>query len=397
MINPQFVKQIAANISYWQQVTANLSDTTMAKIDREKQNLFRAVSFGLIPDETILATIELIIALFPLVERRVYWQEWLPILDQTLNRCPNNQAQLKIQLLNQIGFLRRLARQFPESIAALEQAVSLAKIGKNEEELATAYFFLGNVYYDDAQHRLSENFLQKAQAAFAATGLLQDDKKQAAVHNLIGLNAQSQGAHSTAIEAFEKAISHWKKTGERIYLCRTWNNLGLSYLALGEFTAALDCFQEAELVLTSTVSTDERIRIAINRGQAYYDQKQWAEAEACFRQAEAYLQEQRGSLFHNALIYNNLAAVLLERNCLKEAHDYGQKSRDLWHSLGNKLMAANALGVLGEIAETQGNLASARQSYQIALKQLAPFETNPWANQRRQELRRKLNRLNDER
>lgn len=394
MINPQFVEQIAANIKYWQQVTVTLSDETLTRIDKEKHNLFRAVYFGLVPDKTVSITLNLILTLFPLIERRGYWHEWLPILVQAINCCPPNNTQLKIRLLNQLGFLHQLIRDFPQAITVLEKAVKLAQLEDDGEALATAYFYLGNVYYDDAQYPRAAHYIQKAQVAFAKSGLLTQNVKQAAIHNLLGLIAQSQGNHQEAIVSFKEAVYHWHQTDQHIYLCRTWNNLGLSYLALKKFSEALDCFQEAESALGSILSEDERVRIAINQGQAYYEQKKWELAERSFRQAEKRLLEQKGSLSHKALINNNLAAVLLERNHFEEARIYGQKSLAMWDSLGNKLMVANVWGMLGEIDEAQGDSFSACENYKKSLDRFASFQDNEWARQRQKELSLRWTQLN---
>jgi len=395
MTNPFFLQQIAANITYWQQVAADLSDETLARIDREKQNLFRAVSYGLKRRETVAESLALIVALFPLVERRGYWQEWLSVLEEALQRCPEQDIYMQAALLSQIGFLHQLLHEYPRSITVLKEAVALAETTGAADTLANATYYLASSYNFVKKYQLSVEYLERARAAFAAAGLLEQPKKKAAIFSLQGRNAQGMGEYDQAIAAYKNAIHYWEEAGEHIYAVRIWNNLGNSYKANGNPEAALACFDAAEEALTATVSEDERIRIATNRGNCYYQMAAWEAAEAALRQAERML---RGRLFGSnrfdmALVHNNLAAVLLELERLDEADEHAVQSIAMWEVLHNRIMMANSTGVRGEIAVAQQDWAAARTHFEAAINGLAAVPEDMWAQERRAELAQKLQEL----
>ena len=65
MLSPRFARQVSLNVRYWQQRTAVVDDRLLGRLDGERENLFRAVSYGLGLEATQRETAELVLQLAP--------------------------------------------------------------------------------------------------------------------------------------------------------------------------------------------------------------------------------------------------------------------------------------------------------------------------------------------
>lgn len=125
-INPQFTASIASGLEYWQAQTENSSDETISRLDARRQNLMRIVSYGLKLAPTQQAAAAVCLQAFPLIERRGYWQEWIPLLKSAANNIHDDLV-LQVKLLNRLGELYRISRQLPAAIETHLQAEKLSQ------------------------------------------------------------------------------------------------------------------------------------------------------------------------------------------------------------------------------------------------------------------------------
>ncbi len=77
--SPQFIRSTKAAVAYWRRRTQITADDTMRQLNRERQNLFQAVQFGLELPQTQHDAATVAWQVFDLVERQGYWQEWIPV------------------------------------------------------------------------------------------------------------------------------------------------------------------------------------------------------------------------------------------------------------------------------------------------------------------------------
>ncbi len=143
--SPQFTQSVAANISYWQQRTQNLTDDTLPALDRERQNLYRAAKFGLHMPATWQETAELMLQAFVFVERRGYWAEWIPMLEQALENCPDDNLALRGRILDHLGLFYRHNRQLDKAFAAHQAELQIGLILHDQWREAHAFINLGAV------------------------------------------------------------------------------------------------------------------------------------------------------------------------------------------------------------------------------------------------------------
>ena len=76
-----FARSVAANLAYWLAFSQKMGEESLQEIDQERHNLWRAVRFGLDLEATRCAAAKLILQVYNLIERRGYWQRWIPLLE----------------------------------------------------------------------------------------------------------------------------------------------------------------------------------------------------------------------------------------------------------------------------------------------------------------------------
>ncbi len=341
MLSPQFIRRVGANVRYWKTAASQTTDRTLAELDTDRQNLCRAVQYGLQIPETALGTAELVSQLFELSERRGYWAEWMPLLEQAIDVCPVPGDPLHLTLLNQLGFIHRLRRQLTDSIAIHRQVVTLAEAHDHPRQRAAAFFHLSNAYFDHHQHQEAGQYAEQALAEFERLSLTAEDKKMGAIFNILGLLAQARGERDTAEQLFNQSIAHWRRTDELTYLARTLTNLGLNFLATEQFAQALACLDEADEALETTASQLDKTMVAINRGVVYFERENWREAEAAYRQANSFYLQQSGDTYLQAMIANNLGCALMKQNRWQEADAFLTQSAGCIFSINRGRQNAN--------------------------------------------------------
>ena len=383
MVSPRFIKSIAANIAYWTTQSQELQDETLAVLDAERENIFHAVQFGLRLPQTRAATAELALQAFLLIERRGYWREWIPILEQLLATLNDHNLPLKFRLLKELGQLQRFERQLQAAVESHQAALAIAQQLNDKKMVAQARFNLSEDHRQKRQYREAKQYGLKALESFTT----QENKRWMAITlNTLGLIAQSEGHFVLSEERLLKAVTLWREVLEPTELARSLNNLALTLQKQGKFTSALACYHEAATQLAQTVSELDKVKVQISLGTLYFDLEQWSKAESAFKEANSPYLLNSAHFYDRALIAQNLGNVLLKQKRFSEAEDYLRNAIHLWRQKDDHLMLANSLGTLGQVLARQGKkarhfldeaislLASYTASDQSARKLLAEFE-----------------------
>ena len=130
--------------------------------------MFRAVHFGLDLPAAWPAVAEVALQTVPLVNRRLYRAEWIPVLERLLARCPADDRWLKFDLLIQLGRMQRLKRQLEQATRTHQAARNVGRGNGDEGALAKVYYNLGRDYLDKRQYRESERYSLAALEIFDA-------------------------------------------------------------------------------------------------------------------------------------------------------------------------------------------------------------------------------------
>lgn len=373
MVSPRFIKSITANIAYWTTESQDLRDETLPALDAERENILHAVQVGLRLPQTFAATAELALQSFLLVERRGYWREWMPVLQQLIATENDDHLRLKFNLLKQLGELQRLDRQLQAAVESHQAALNSAQQLADQEAVAQAKIGLSEDYRALRQYSQAEQYALMALEWFTS----QKAKRWLAVTlNTLGLIAQSRGEWVLSEQRLTRAVALWQQIEQPTELARSLNNLALTLQESGKFEEALRCYRDAATLLSQTASELEKVKLQISLGTLYFGLKQWPKAEAAFKKANSDYLHNSGHLYYRALIAQNLGNVLLIQKRFNKAEGHLRYGIELWEQVDDKLMLANSLGTLGQTLAGQGQAKEARRLLGQAISLLAPYSAD---------------------
>jgi tetratricopeptide (TPR) repeat protein len=387
----QFTQSVAANIKYWQQRTHDLSDDTLPALDQERQNLYRAAKFGLHVPDAWQSTAELILQTFVFVERRGYWSEWIPMLEQALESCPDDNPALRGRILDHLGLFYRYNRQLEKAFAAHQDELQIGLMLEDKWREAHACINLGAVCRQMRRFAEAETYIHQAQKAFQAihAPLI----KHAFVVLELGLLTKDKGQWALAEEYLSYSVSLWREVGDPVYLANCLKLLGEVLAAQDKTDAALATYHEALDCLAHTANHLDKTRVLNELGSLHLKRANHSEAERLFLEANASFLWQSGDLFDQAVVANNLGVVYLAQGRLAEAEQFFRSSLALWESCDDSVQYANTLGGLAEVKTAQNQLAEAQQLYAQALALLADFPQDAWGQKLQKGFREAENAL----
>lgn len=394
MITPpstQFTQSVAANVKYWQQRTQNLTDDTLPALDQEQQNLYRAAKFGLHVPDAWQSTAELILQTFVFVERRGYWGEWIPMLEQALESCPADNLALRGRILDHLGLFYRHNRQLDNAFTTHQEELQIGLMQEDKWREAHACINLGAVCRQMRRFIEAETYIHQAQKAFQAihAPLI----KHAFVILELGLLAKDKGQWALAEEYLSYSVSLWREVGDPVYLANCLKLLGETLAAQDKTDAALAAYHEALDCLAHTANHLDKTRVLNELGSLYLKRGNYTEAERFFLEANATFMWQSGNLFDRAVVANNLGVVYLAQGRLAEAEEFFYSSIALWQICNDPVQQANTLGGLAEVKTAQNDSDEAQQLYAQALTLLAGFPDDAWGQKLQKGFREAENAL----
>ncbi len=376
--NPVFVRQIVATLRYWQGQTRQLDDETIACLDEERQNLYRAVQYGLVLPETWQETAVVIYQSFPLIERRAYWREWIPVLNKVIAGCPSNQLILQARFLNQLGALHCRTHELEQSIEIHQEAEAIALRCRDERLLAETHARLSETFFRQNDLKQAEWYGQQALTVLSEMG--DSEEIIAILMQTLGNVARARHNAPLAESRLLEVANIRRRQGASLQLARVLNDLGMAYRLSGQGSAASQALSEAENLLDSSLYELDKSRNRVNIGCLYYDEGHWSEAERYFREADSTYVRQFGSIEYQARVLHHVGNALLRQAKYKEAIAYFERAVVLWSEAGEEIELANTLDSLGEAKEGLGDKKSAVRDYQRAVELLNKYPNHERAN-----------------
>ncbi len=375
-ISREFSDTLLASLNYWREYTREIGAQDIGAIDLERQNLFRAVEFGLTSPHTWAITTEIAQQTIPLINRRLYRREWIPVIERLLDRSPDHHQQERLGLLIQLGRLRRLELQRDLAMEALHTAEGMAKTLGDRLSLASALYNIGRVHLDARRYQEAEKYSLLAleildEVDGADQGLL------AWVLNTLGKVRQVDGDYDRAQEYYTRSLDIWRQLEDETGMVRTLMDMATNLRYSGYLDKAITHYRQAERLLASTENELDKILVGINLGATYFDKGEWKLAEETFRKAYSPYLRKSGELRMQTILIMNLGNVLLQVGRLTEAEAYLRTSIDMWRKLDDELNLANSLGTLGEILIARGDLEAAIPLFENALIVLKKYPTHP--------------------
>ncbi len=392
--SPQFIHSTKAAIAYWHRRTQAIDDNAISQLDFERQNLFQAVQFGLALPQTLQEAAIVALQAFNLVERRGYWEEWIPVLEQAATFCTDKQLHLKFELLSRLGQLQRFSQQLSTAIETHREAENLAQQLGHKQSLAIAYCNLSEDYLRCHDYATTERY---GQAALAALNNLEGMKHWEAITlNTLGEVARVRDNLAMSEEMLSKGVAIRRKLAQPIFLMRALNNLAVTLQTAQKFNSALQSYEEASELLAATSYELDKAVVQINLGALYSRLEQWDKAETILRQVNLTHLRQSNTKYHEAATMQGLGNVLVKQHQPDEAIPYLQHAITLWQTIGEGLEQANSMETLGEAHAAQGQVAEAIPLYQEAIALLKKFPGNARAQKLMAEFKLDLQRLVEE-
>lgn len=346
MPSAEFSQSVSANLAYWLNRSQELDDQALHRLDDERHNIYRAVQFGIGLDNTRCDAARLIVQFYPLIERRGYWQRWIPLLEEVVRGCRSIDISLTVRLLDLLGQLYRLNRQWPESLASHHQEEELARQLGDPQLLAKAQLNLSQIYWSHRRYDEAVGYGEAALAGFKKSG--SQIEQLGATATILGLIAHGRGDWATAESWLREAIAAYRSTTQPALLARSLMNLTLTLERAGRAEEAISLGQEALAILEPTKYELDKVRVELALGTIYLNLKRLAEAEAAYKRAASPALREVGDTHLLALQANNLGNVYLEMGRLQEAERTLTKSITLWRQISSRLYLANTLGSMAE-------------------------------------------------
>jgi tetratricopeptide (TPR) repeat protein len=378
-ISSQFVESITASIAHWRERSSDLDEQTLLELDNERHNLYRAIDYGLKLEQTRRDTAVVALQTFPLIERKGYWTDWIPILEKTVSYCSDQETELKCKLLNRLGQSYRLNRQLEKAIHTYLQSKEFAIRADNERVLAEVHCHLSEAYLLLRDYEQAEYYSLYALTSFEQ--MADVDLWIMSVLNTLGEIARNQGKTKTAEELFNRAINLARYHNHLLYLARFLSNRALNFQWDGQNDEALACYLEASLILATTDNEMDKTVVQNNIGILYYRQNQWQAAETAFHQANSDYLRRSPNLHLQAKVANNIGNVLIKQAKFLDANSHLQQAADLWQQVDDDLELANTFGSLAEALAGLEKTKEAVAYFDKALKLLEQFPDDAWAQQ----------------
>lgn len=379
--NPRFVQSIQANLRYWQQRASLVDQVTISELDREKENLYQAVQFGLRLPPTQALAAELALDLFELVDQGGYWQDWIPILEQAIHQVGATRTRTAAKLHHRLGQLYRRQHRLEQACQEHEAALTIARQLADEFLVAEACLNLGLVSNDQRAYAQAREMGQAALVGFTHLGA--DPSWMAHSHTLLGVVDQMLGDLKSSQQHLEQAVALWRQLPRPLELARALNTLGNTCWHDRQYAQAEPLYLEAEKLLAGAHSEHDKIHVLNNLGTLYANTGRLPDAEAAFRRANlAYLAE-TGQTYQLAVLLLNLGDVLLGQGKPAEAEPLLRLSLERFLALEDRSNAGNVCGTLAAALAAQGNVADARSHYTQALAFLDQFPQEAFAQRLR--------------
>lgn len=371
----QLLTQIKAMLAYWQVETAVLQGKKLVEIDKERFNLFYAIQKGLhlLPAETA----PLILQILPLIERRGYWKEWLPIVEKALDNNQQYDSHVKISLMAHLGKTYMLNQQYVQAIATHLQAKEMAQKSGDETMLAVIHHDLMEDYMHTCQYAEAQEAGKQAILLYEKCKII--GKGLANSYKMLGVVYYEAGQLNLAETNLRHAVSLWRQLDDPLYLARSLNDLGNTLRAADKYEAAESSFCEAAALLAPTINEFDKCMVQINLGSLYAAQQNWQAAKAAFQTANSPYLRQSPHASHKASVYNNLGYVAFKQGRDDEAKAYLQQAVTIWDLLQNEIEQGNTLSTLGDIWAAQGEYQKAIALYEEAVTLLAKYPQSAFA------------------
>lgn len=379
MPSKDFARSVAANLAFWLARSRELDDRTLHELDPERDNLFRAVRFGLGLSSTKCSAGDLILHIYTLIERRGYWRRWIPLLEEAVGGCGRGNRELSVRLLDRLGQCYRLDRRWDKSLTCHLREEGLARQTGDKLLLAKAHLNLSQTYWSQRQYEPAMAYGEEALLGFREGD--GNAEQLGATTTILGLIALGRGKLATAEAWLCEAVEAYRSIERPALLARSLMNLAITLERGGRIEEAVVYCQEALAVLEPTEHELDKVRVELTLGTLYMHREQWSEAEAAYLRADSKALRRSGNAYLLTLAKNNLGSVYLALDRLDESEWALKKSIEMGRRSAGRLMLANSLGSMAETKLAMGHTDEALPFLDEAIAIAEEFPNDGWGRE----------------
>lgn len=354
-----FEQRVVREVSHWGAQEA-VKTIVVGLLDRERENILKAIGFGLAVAAAWPATRQLIITFAPYMERRGLWDSWHSLLTRAIAA-----AQRSTDVAGEITLTALLARlcqrqsRGADVVTYYRRVMRLAHRADNRFELARACSNLGYYYVDGGHWWRAEVLGQHALDLFVT---LNSQHGQAHTHNHLGALYTRQQRWAEAETHLQQACSLWRTMGDEYSLTAFGLlNLGMLYGDQKKPQEALIWLEAAYHKAEALGETALVGRILQNMALAYRQQGELVKAEALARQTE-----QIAHKYHDMLLlaytWHNLGLIYAQERQLEQAQEYLARAVKLYRQLGNHYGEERLFAELQELGSADSTLSISHQA-----------------------------------
>lgn len=329
------------------------------------------------------------------------FEEALPLIRATGDR------QQEAEVLNQIGAVYDLLREFQKALDAFDHALPIHESIANRKGEAETLNQIGAVYRKLEEHNKARDYFARALPIFRAIG---NRAGEAETLNYLGLTHSALGEIQKAIEFYSEALPISRAAGDRAGEGATLINIGIKYSELGEPRKAIESYDQALTIFRGLGNPEGEgaalqviggLYLSLNESQKaldYFEQGlavfRAVQNDERMRLAEARALNNIGSVhislgeYRKALEYFNQALPLFQARNVREAQaitlnnigrahdglsDYGKaleyykQALPLFQAIGHRRGEAYAVTNIGRVLYAQGENEKALEYFNRAL------------------------------
>jgi tetratricopeptide (TPR) repeat protein len=382
-------RQSLANADRWLALLET-SDDPEVVINKDYDNLLRALETALEDSGTFDMAYRLVQALYPIAIDYADWDRWLVYLEKALAVSQeldyqNEQANLLVQigdLVYRTGNLRRAEELYRDGIEKTRNLDDPARYASTLAKQGVLY---------DLQGKMSEGIALCEKALSIAESI--GDKRIVALANLnlslIFIRARNW---TLALTTAEKAYAVYQELGNFKFANKALLNVVAIWAEQGKWEEVNEVSAKLMDSLLSSGDIRTLSQLKNNLGVVAFNQANYKVAEAVWQEALR-LHSQIQEPTELAGLYNNLGMVYTTMGEWEAAQDMLAKAVVAYQELGNVYNWANSLDNLADLYEAQGNLASCRHVLTEAIAGLKVIDNTPHAQEALAIMRQRLDLL----
>ena len=347
----------------------------------DQTHVFHCLGFALEWPQAWPVAREILLTIAPQMVQAGYHDGWIPYLERGIDLAlASDEPDIAAQLLLNLGWLWQLRGDLDQAHAYYADSLTHYTVCHNEQGRALALTRIAFVSTIQCDYQTAHE-----QAGTALALLDDEDTARAAVLNILGLIARRRHQWEAAEQHYQAALSIRRSQHDLFNVANNLRDLGCLYREAGRHDEAEVSLREAIDLYTNLDSRGEVASALTNLANVLAVTNQMEEALGHYRDAHQVFGELLDNLNLAVTAYNiGYAEFHLDRP--SQAKSALRDAVLQWRALGNPLMEAESLTLLGQALLQEQQPARAQHAFGAAQQALREIEPTPQVEELRHTL-----------